>query len=528
MPRLARKQLENRALTVVRENKKLENIGVGLIAPVSRMLVSNVVRSTRSGVMNIKPAMDKFQAILLAAMVSSHLTGRERVIRWARAEHKGFATAYDDATNFLQWRQDLSEEDIKELTDAYGDQALKVTRGLSNQLETAAQKSIQKTVQEGKHIKEGVADLRKAFETSGVSSTNPFLLETLVRTQVSLAYNAGRWKASQSPAIQEILWGYGYYTVGDARVRDTHAAMDNTVLPKDDFFWTENWPPNGYNCRCTTVMIFDEEEEKQPDQNMVVDGKKVVPGTDKGWKFNPGKLVKETLPVKVPIPISKIPKKVVAKVAPKPKAVKPVKVTPKKVEPVLTQEQWIKRLPSDEVMEMKRYSSHLGPVIVKTQREFLKGLKFADELSDVEKGYLRIAQSVEKTIASSPPIQETMYRGMKFSSTIKGDKLNYATFDKSVKQGTLKFNNLTSFTTDEIRALEFTTPKGSPDFNRVLIKVKGGTKHGVKISSISEYPTEQEVILSSKVKYRVINDKIEPATKLTAKTRIIDLEEVIK
>lgn len=50
-----------------------------------------------------------------------------------------------------------------------------------------------------------------------------------------------------------------YQTVGDGRVRPTHAALDNIVRPVDDKFWDKYMPQNGWNCRCT-VEQEDEAE----------------------------------------------------------------------------------------------------------------------------------------------------------------------------------------------------------------------------------------------------------------------------
>lgn len=44
-----------------------------------------------------------------------------------------------------------------------------------------------------------------------------------------------------------------YSTVGDSNVRPSHAALDKYTAPKSAAFWVANYPPNGWNCRCTVV-----------------------------------------------------------------------------------------------------------------------------------------------------------------------------------------------------------------------------------------------------------------------------------
>lgn len=47
-----------------------------------------------------------------------------------------------------------------------------------------------------------------------------------------------------------------YRTAGDNRVRDEHAKLNGITLPKSDPFWSSYTPPNGWNCRCTTVEVL--------------------------------------------------------------------------------------------------------------------------------------------------------------------------------------------------------------------------------------------------------------------------------
>ncbi|MGL4908151.1 MAG: phage minor head protein [Bacteroidales bacterium] len=52
-----------------------------------------------------------------------------------------------------------------------------------------------------------------------------------------------------------------YRTAGDGKVREDHAALNNTTLPPSDDFWRNFYPPNGWGCRCTAVQV---RKEKYP------------------------------------------------------------------------------------------------------------------------------------------------------------------------------------------------------------------------------------------------------------------------
>ena len=73
-------------------------------------------------------------------------------------------------------------------------------------------------------------------------------------------YNSAIAQARTASQWQEIIKQEGqfpmltYHTVGDARVRPTHAALDNISRPVGDKFWDSYMPPNGWNCRCTVIQ----------------------------------------------------------------------------------------------------------------------------------------------------------------------------------------------------------------------------------------------------------------------------------
>lgn len=74
---------------------------------------------------------------------------------------------------------------------------------------------------------------------------------TFLRTEYEHAYYstimADKWDRFADDEILE------YSTVGDGNVRPSHALLDKFTAPKNHGFWNKNYPPNGWNCRCTVV-----------------------------------------------------------------------------------------------------------------------------------------------------------------------------------------------------------------------------------------------------------------------------------
>lgn len=60
--------------------------------------------------------------------------------------------------------------------------------------------------------------------------------------------NGSRWVDMQES--KETHPFLEYMTARDDRVRDGHARLDGIILPIDDPFWENYYPPNGWRCRC--------------------------------------------------------------------------------------------------------------------------------------------------------------------------------------------------------------------------------------------------------------------------------------
>lgn len=121
--------------------------------------------------------------------------------------------------------------------------------------------------------------LTKRLEEMGVAPNRGGYVETLVRTHSQLAYNAAQHIELEK---DDSIWGYKYVTVGDDRVRQEHERLDGLVKKRDHPIWGTIWPPNGWNCRCQVLVIYDEDEAETRLPNNV---KTLV---DPAFRFNPG------------------------------------------------------------------------------------------------------------------------------------------------------------------------------------------------------------------------------------------------
>ena len=78
-------------------------------------------------------------------------------------------------------------------------------------------------------------------------------------------YLEAEWQFAQSSSQSAANWAnlsdserynLQYRTAGDEKVRESHAAINGTTLPKSSEFWISYYPPNGWRCRCIFVLVL--------------------------------------------------------------------------------------------------------------------------------------------------------------------------------------------------------------------------------------------------------------------------------
>ena len=237
--------------------------------------------------------------VVETASLAAHLAGRFRgsrmdPIKRRRPITRLARTEYDAATNFMRRRLGLDSEAVAALRQTYSTNALLVATEFTGPVEAAFAATAAQAIADQVHVREGMDRLRETAESQGISPIKPFALERMFRNAVGIAYAAGRTSFNDDPAIQEILWGYEYVSMRDDRVRPAHFALDGTKLPKDDPRWESIAPPNGHNCRCERIEIFDSAEAVEP-ESVTVDGVLFEAGPDAGWDFDPGRVFADVL-----------------------------------------------------------------------------------------------------------------------------------------------------------------------------------------------------------------------------------------
>ena len=95
---------------------------------------------------------------------------------------------------------------------------------------------------------------------------NENYLQAEWQTARTAAQMAEKWERLQE--TKDIFPNLKFRTVGDDRVRDSHAKLNGIIKPIDDDFWSKYYPPLDWRCRCDVVAtaeyITNDKEEDLP------------------------------------------------------------------------------------------------------------------------------------------------------------------------------------------------------------------------------------------------------------------------
>ena len=204
----------------------------------------------------------------------------------------------DAAIAFWRSRAKLTTAQAKALGEGARSRAFYVTGLAEMDMVNLVHGGIAEALENGETLADFKQRIAETIEREGWKSHR---VETIFRTSMQSAYSAGRYAKQQ--AVKELLPFWRYVTVGDSRVRPSHAVLSGKVFPADHPFWAENYPPNGFKCRCAVQALsmgqvrrmgLDVETE-MPGDSVWTDPKTGMeyhvarPGADDGFRNNPGK-----------------------------------------------------------------------------------------------------------------------------------------------------------------------------------------------------------------------------------------------
>ena len=166
---------------------------------------------------------------------------------------------YAEAVEYLRKRDVLNKVDYDKLSAQLKFRAFTASRISDGALLKRINVELIKNIEAGNGLKDFLGMTKTdVLSKVGLGSAGGWYWETVYRTNVQTAYNAGRMMGYEQdkPLALELV------VIDDARTTDycRQYAGKGFILPYDDPFWKTHIPPFHFNCRTTVRAIYDERE----------------------------------------------------------------------------------------------------------------------------------------------------------------------------------------------------------------------------------------------------------------------------
>lgn len=148
-------------------------------------------------------------------------------------------------------------------------------------------KMTDKAIAGGMDIREFRQQFRPLVEKYGwqLKGGGPAWRSDLIwRTNINSAYQAGRWQQFEESGIEYLMYMHNDSVM---HPRPAHVALDGLIFPRTDPFWSRNYPPQGFGCKCRAVAATKAEyESANPERKQRPVGWEDM--ADQGWAYNVG------------------------------------------------------------------------------------------------------------------------------------------------------------------------------------------------------------------------------------------------
>jgi len=204
---------------------------------------------------NLDPLFDELSKRLGRGLLASYLLATDQVrgepISFAEPIDLGFDVNPDDAIDYFKKKRVVTARQFDRLADDARSAAFTVGGVYRQDLLDGFKSEIVEALQSGTAQQTVVKRFRDILAGAGHRELGAFHLETIFRTNMQMAYGVGRRKGLEAVADDLPFWTY--HTVGDDRVRPTHAVLNGITFPSSHEFWDTHFPPWDFNCRCSVT-----------------------------------------------------------------------------------------------------------------------------------------------------------------------------------------------------------------------------------------------------------------------------------
>jgi len=167
---------------------------------------------------------------------------------------------FDEAIAHFESRALVTPEEFDRMNSAQKFRSFTMRQVSSESIRDNAQRLLADAMQpEGMGLRGFIKALEEDLLPLGITPNSQSYLSNVYRTATSTSYNAGRLRGQMSPNVIAAGGVWVYLTVLDNRVRPAHAELHGRQWEIGSADALKVYPPNGYQCRCST-LVADRED----------------------------------------------------------------------------------------------------------------------------------------------------------------------------------------------------------------------------------------------------------------------------
>jgi len=169
--------------------------------------------------------------------------------------------SFQEALAWHRARLPLTKEAWEKLEGEARKQAFTIAGVMQLQLVSDVWEALDRAILQGESLQVFMETIGpKLKQAWGKSVSNPaWRLETIFRTHVQQAYNAGRYAQATHPETLSVRPYWMFNAVKDGRTSEICRALDGTILPAEDPWWKTHYPALHFNCRASVVSLTEEQ-----------------------------------------------------------------------------------------------------------------------------------------------------------------------------------------------------------------------------------------------------------------------------
>lgn len=168
----------------------------------------------------------------------------------------GFTNAFEQAVDWFTDQVPVTDEMFKKMRGKYRRRAFHIAGVNDLEVVTQAWEAVSDALAKGETLADFKTRLGDELQDAW-GEDNGYRLDTIFRTNVQSAYNAGRYRQQTDPAVLSLRPYWKFSTVLDTRTSTYCTGCQGVILPASDPWWETHQPPLHFNCRSTLISLTE-------------------------------------------------------------------------------------------------------------------------------------------------------------------------------------------------------------------------------------------------------------------------------